>query len=83
MIIVFDKILVGVENYSHLYFDKRVWTNMVWFLIVFTVIMYGFMMKYVLSNVMKDSAQEKKISSYQKNSKTFVHSNLIATETTR
>ncbi|MGE6752328.1 hypothetical protein ACQKFO_02720 [Rossellomorea sp. NPDC071047] len=56
---------------------------MVWFLIVFTVIVYGFMMKYVLSNVMKDSAQDKKISAYRKNSKTFVHSNLIATETTR
>jgi len=56
---------------------------MVWFLIVFTVIVYGFMMKYVLSNVMKDSAQKKKISSYQKNSKTFVHSNLTATETTQ
>jgi hypothetical protein len=83
MIIVFDKILIEDENYSHLYFNKRVWTNMVWFLIVCTVIIYGFMMKYVLSNVMKDSAQEKKISSYQKNSKTFVHSNLIATETTR
>lgn len=56
---------------------------MVWLLIVFTVLAYGFVMKHVLSNVMKDSAQNKKISSYQENSKTFVHSNLIATETTR
>ncbi|WP_374054131.1 hypothetical protein [Rossellomorea sp. FM04394] len=56
---------------------------MVWFLILFTVLAYSFIMKHVLSNVMKDSAQEKKVSSYQTNSKSFVHSNLIATETTR
>ncbi|WP_171050740.1 hypothetical protein [Bacillus sp. BHET2] len=56
---------------------------MVWFLILFTVVAYGFMMKYVLSNVMKEQAQGRKISSYQTNSKSFIHSNLIATETTR
>lgn len=83
MIINFDKILIEDENYSHLNINKRVGTNMVWFLILFTVLAYSFMMKHVLSNVMKDSAQEKKVSSYQTNSKSFVHSNLIATETTR
>ncbi|MBN8190685.1 hypothetical protein JI667_00865 [Bacillus sp. NTK074B] len=56
---------------------------MVWFLILFTAVAYGFMMKYVLSNVMKNPVQGKKISSYQTNSKAFAHSNLIATETTR
>ncbi len=83
MIIVFDKILIEDENYSQLYFNKRVGTQMVWFLILFTVVAYGFMMKYVLSNVMKEQAQGRKISSYQTNSKSFIHSNLIATETTR
>ncbi|PFA70092.1 hypothetical protein CN378_01955 [Bacillus sp. AFS015802] len=83
MIINFDKILIEDENYSQDVIYKRVGTKMVWFLILFTVTAYVFMMKYVLSNVMKNPAQRKNISSYQANSKSFVHSNLIATDTTR
>ncbi|MCA1058392.1 hypothetical protein LCL96_05575 [Rossellomorea aquimaris] len=56
---------------------------MVWFLILFTVVAYGFTMKYILSNVMKNPAQRENKSSYQTNPKSFVRSNLIATETTR
>ncbi|NMH70453.1 hypothetical protein HF072_16855 [Bacillus sp. RO3] len=54
---------------------------MVWFLILVTVVAYSFMMKHVLSNVMKDTAQAKEVTSYR--TKPFVHSNLIATDTTR
>ena len=78
MIINFDKILIEDENYS-----QKGGIQMVWFLILFTVVAYGFMMKYVLSNVMKNPVQGKKISSYQRDTKSFAHSNLIATETTR
>ena len=78
MIINFDKILIEDENYS-----QKGGIQMVWFLILFTVVAYGFTMKYILSNVMKNPAQRENKSSYQTNPKSFVRSNLIATETTR
>ncbi|BCB04470.1 hypothetical protein KH172YL63_26030 [Bacillus sp. KH172YL63] len=81
MIIVFDKILIEDENYSQLYLNKRVGTQMVWFLILITVVAYGFVMKFVLSNVMKDQAHNGEISTYRTSAKPFSHSNLIPTET--
>ncbi|WP_341983243.1 hypothetical protein [Rossellomorea oryzaecorticis] len=52
---------------------------MVWFLILLTVVTYGFIMKYVLSNVMKDRQPIQKEASYQNSSRSFVPSNLITT----
>ncbi len=56
---------------------------MVWFLILLTVVTYGFIMKYVLSNVMKDRQPVQKIASTKTSAQSFVSSNLIPTESTR
>jgi hypothetical protein len=56
---------------------------MVWFLILLTVVAYGFIMKHVLTNIMKDRQPVREKVRYQKSSQSFVPSNLITTESTR
>ncbi|MEG9297935.1 hypothetical protein V6B33_15840 [Mangrovibacillus sp. Mu-81] len=56
---------------------------MVWFLILLTVVTYGFIMKHVLSNIMKDRHPVRKKVPYQKSPQSFAPSSLITTESTR
>ncbi|NQD64549.1 hypothetical protein HP456_01255 [Bacillus haikouensis] len=56
---------------------------MVWILILLTVVTYGFIMKHVLSNIMKDRQPVRETVPYQKRSQAFTTSNLITTESTR
>ncbi|QHA36680.1 hypothetical protein D5E69_13200 [Rossellomorea marisflavi] len=54
---------------------------MVWFLVLLTVLVYGFVMKYVLSNMMKAEKPRKTALKFEK--RTVSGSNLIPNETTR
>ncbi|SCB83469.1 hypothetical protein GA0061094_0823 [[Bacillus] enclensis] len=56
---------------------------MVWFLIMMTVVTYGFIMKFVLSNVMKDRQPVQKPASEQTKTRPFAAPNLIPTQSTR
>ncbi|WP_156509831.1 hypothetical protein [Rossellomorea aquimaris] len=56
---------------------------MVWSLILLTALTYAFVMKHVLSNVMKDQNKVEKVRSFKGHSRSFVQSKLIPTETTR
>lgn len=57
------------------------WTYMVWFLVLLTVLVYGFVMKYVLSNMMKAEKPRKTALKFEK--RTASRSNLIPNETIR
>jgi hypothetical protein len=62
---------------------NKVANEMVWFLIMMTVVTYGFIMKFVLSNVMKDRQPVQRPVSQQTKNQSFAAPNLIPTQSTR
>jgi hypothetical protein len=56
---------------------------MVWFLVVVTMVTYGFIMKFVLSNVMKDGQPVQKPAYEKTKNQSFAAPNLIPTQSTR